>query len=131
MMAGGHPLHDEQRWPWLKAVAAEALRQIGEGALAVVVACSALKRRYRDLLRAELGPIFFIHLDGDPALLRARMEMRRHHFMPVSLLDSQRATLEPLAPDEDGVVLDIALSKEALVKAALAALHAQGESVAS
>jgi carbohydrate kinase (thermoresistant glucokinase family) len=103
-MASGVPLTDDDRIPWLKAVG-EALA--GTGPDGVVVACSALKRRYRDLIRSEAPGAFFAELDGTRELLAARMAARPGHFMPVSLLDSQLATLQPLEPDEDGVRLDV------------------------
>lgn len=122
LMASGRPLGDKERWPWLQAVAAETMKKRQEGAAGVVVACSALRRRYRDRLRKLLGPLFFIHLHGDPALVRTRMAERRGHFMPVSLLESQMATLEPLEADEAGVSLDIARPGDEMVNEALAIL---------
>ena len=126
MMAAGHPLGDAERWPWLKAVAEEVLRRVAAGAPAVVVACSALKRRYRDFLRAEIGAIFFIHLDGTPELLHRRMAARKGHFMPVSLLQSQIDALEPLGPDEEGMVVDISPPVDEMVRRALAVLDPTG-----
>jgi len=103
-MASGVPLTDEDREPWLHRVAAAA------GEQHVVIACSALRRRYRDLLRAESGrPVAFVHLDVAREALVARLGRRRGHFMPASLLDSQLATLEPLGEDEPGLVVDGAL----------------------
>jgi gluconokinase len=111
LMASGRPLTDADRWPWLDAVAtgAKAAGRTGP----VAIACSALKRRYRDHLRARLGDVALIHLAGDPALIRARIEARRDHFMPPSLLDSQLAELEPPAPDEAHLRIDAALAPEA------------------
>lgn len=90
-MASGIPLSDEDRWPWLDRIGAE-LAKAEQG---VVVSCSALKRIYRDRLRqAADAPLAFIFLDGSPAVLRDHMSRRTGHFMPVSMLDSQLATLE-------------------------------------
>jgi gluconokinase len=108
LMASGRPLTDADRWPWLDAVA-EGARAAGRTGL-VAIACSALKRRYRDRLRARLGDIALIHLTGDPALIRDRLEARRDHFMPPALLDSQLAELEPPMADEPCLKLDVALT---------------------
>jgi carbohydrate kinase (thermoresistant glucokinase family) len=100
-MAAGTPLTDEDRAPWLARVG-EALA----GAPGVVVACSALRRAYRDAIRAEAPDTVFVQLDVDTDELQARLRRRRHHYMPASLLPSQLATLEPLAADETGVIVD-------------------------
>ena len=100
-MAGGTPLTDTDRRPWLDRVGA-ALAERPR-----VVACSALKRRYRDRIRARAPDALFVHLDGPRDVIAERMAAREGHFMPVSLLDSQRATLEPPGPDERAVTLDI------------------------
>jgi carbohydrate kinase (thermoresistant glucokinase family) len=99
-MAAGIPLDDTDRWPWLAAVG-RALADSGPAGL--VVACSALKRVYRDAIRAEAPTVRFVELDNTPATLAARMAQRPGHFMPPSLLASQLALLEPLASDEPGV----------------------------
>jgi gluconokinase len=113
-MAAGHPLTDEDRWPWLDAIA----RWIGEHEESGgVVTCSALKRTYRDVLTAG-GPVFFVHLTGSREVIAARLNARKGHFMPPALLDSQIADLEPLDPDEPGIVLDIDTTPEALTEAA-------------
>jgi gluconokinase len=127
LMASGRPLTDDDRWPWLDAVA-EAAKAAGEAG-PVVIACSALKRRYRDRLRSRLGEIALVHLTGEPALIRSRLDARRDHFMPPSLLDSQLAALEPPAPDEAPLKVDVALASEAqvaLVQAFLAGHEAKG-----
>jgi carbohydrate kinase (thermoresistant glucokinase family) len=119
-MASGIPLTDEDREPWLRAVG----RALSDTALeGVVVACSALKRAYRDLIRSEAPDAVFAELDGDRDLLAARMAARPGHFMPVSLLDSQLATLEPLQDDEAGLRLDVGRPPEALAAAIAAALR--------
>ncbi|MGH1549069.1 gluconokinase [Leifsonia poae] len=103
-MASGIPLDDDDRAPWLRTIGDTLAGTSPEG---VVVACSALKRAYRDLIRAEAPNAVFAELDGDRELLAARMAARPGHFMPVSLLDSQLATLQPLQPDEAGMRLDV------------------------
>lgn len=121
-MAAGTPLVDEDRWPWLASVGA-AMKGETDGGRSVVVACSALRRVYRDALRdAAAGLVFFVHLHGTRELLAKRLGRREAHFMPPSLLDSQLATLEPLQSDESGVVVDIALTPEEAVAVAVAAL---------
>ncbi|WP_295120733.1 gluconokinase [uncultured Leifsonia sp.] len=112
-MAAGIPLTDADREPWLRAVG----RTLADGDdTGVVVACSALKRSYRDLIRAEAPGTVFAELDGPRELLQERM-IRPGHFMPASLLDSQLATLEPLQADEAGLRLDIAESPAELAAA--------------
>jgi carbohydrate kinase (thermoresistant glucokinase family) len=106
-MAAGTPLTDDDRWPWLAAVGG-ALAQAGAAGEGLVVACSALKRAYRDAILAEEPATVFLHLSGSREVLASRMEGRSDHFMPVTLLDSQLATLEPLHDDEPGVAVDIA-----------------------
>ena len=118
-MSSGVPLTDEDRAPWLEAIAAWIREHQETGG---VVTSSALKRRYRDVLRSG-GDVWFIHLDGDRETLAERMKTRKGHFMPVSLLDSQLADLEPLQPDEHGEVLDIRRSPEDLTQAALASFR--------
>ncbi|MCB1516184.1 MAG: gluconokinase [Hyphomicrobiaceae bacterium] len=99
-MANSIPLTDDDRWPWLAALATamhEASNETGKS----VSACSALKRTYRDYLRAHLdGPVLFVHLAGDKQTILDRMSHRHHEYMPSSLLDSQFTTLEPPAEDE-------------------------------
>ncbi len=97
-MRGGKPLDDTDRAPWLAAMAA-AIRDWNARGETVVLACSALKRRYRDVLRSG-GDVRFIHLAGDKAAIAARLATRTGHYMPPTLLDSQFATLEPPGDDE-------------------------------
>jgi len=119
-MAAGVPLTDDDRAPWLRIIG-ETLAATGpEG---VVVACSALKRSYRDLIRAEAPGTVFAELDGPRELLAARMAARPEHFMPVSLLDSQLATLEPLQEDEVGVRFDVGATPEELAATIAAAVR--------
>lgn len=103
-MAAGIPLDDEDREPWLRLIGEKMAGASGT----MVIGCSALKRAYRDIIRAAAPDTAFVHLHGARELLAARMAARPGHFMPVSLLDSQLATLEPLQEDERGRVFDIA-----------------------
>ncbi|WP_214467476.1 gluconokinase [Microbacterium flavescens] len=115
-MVAGIPLTDEDRMPWLRVVGEAIVAQAARGRLPVV-ACSALRRRYRDALRATAGELFFVQLDGSPELLSARIGARPDHFMPPALLRSQLETLEPLEPDEQGVVVSVDQSVEHIVAA--------------
>lgn len=105
-MATGTPLTDNDRWPWLAAIAAVIDGWRAKEASGVVT-CSALKRTYRDVLVGARADVRLVHLAGDRALIGARMAARIGHFMPPALLDSQFATLEPPGPDEDAIVVDI------------------------
>jgi fructuronate reductase len=104
--AAGQPLTDEDRWPWLDRIAEWLTARVAAGQSGVV-ACSALKRVYRDRLRGER--VVFVHLRGDHATVAARLDARTDHFMPATLLDSQFATLEPPTPDEQVIDVDITL----------------------
>ncbi len=112
-MAAGQPLDDEDRWPWLETIGAWLAAHEATGG---VMSCSALKRRYRDQLRHHAGRVDFLHLHGSPELIAHRQAARSGHFMPASLLTSQFATLEPLSPDEHGLVLDVDLPVDDLVQ---------------
>lgn len=103
-MAAGHPLTDDDRWPWLRRVGAK-LRQAEPGGL--VMACSALKRAYRDLLVGEAPRTQFVFLSGPRELLEQRLEHRHGHFMAPGMLDSQLDALEPLSKDEPGITVSI------------------------
>ncbi|GAA1988974.1 gluconokinase [Kitasatospora viridis] len=105
-MSAGIPLDDADRAPWLRAIAGW-LHERGRAGTGGVVTCSALKRGYRDLLRAGCADVRFLHLDGGHDLIAARIAARTGHFMPASLLDSQYALLEPLQADEPGAVLPV------------------------
>ncbi|WP_328783872.1 gluconokinase [Streptomyces canus] len=118
-MSAGTPLTDEDRWPWLDAIGSWAH---GRAELGGVVSCSALKRSYRDRLRAEAPGVVFVHLAGDRSLIEDRMSHRQGHFMPTALLDSQFATLQPLQEDEAGVVVDVSGSPEEIAGRAAKAL---------
>ncbi|BCW74367.1 gluconokinase, GntK/IdnK-type [Arthrobacter sp. NicSoilB11] len=120
-MAAGTPLTDEDRWPWLATVGSK-LAAAGDGGL--VLACSALRRSYRDAIREQAPDTVFLHLDGSKEVLKARTEGRTGHFMPPALLESQLATLEPLQEDERGVVVDIAAPVQDVVAEALKGIAA-------
>lgn len=111
-MAAGTPLTDDDRWPWLDAVGdrLQAARATG-----LVMACSALRRAYRDRIRSVAPDVVFVHLHGTRELLAARIAARTDHFMPSTLLESQLATLEPLEPDEAGLVMDVGMPVADLV----------------
>ncbi|MFE9403102.1 gluconokinase [Streptomyces sp. NPDC006530] len=119
-MSAGVPLDDDDRWPWLDAIGAWAHDRAGLGG---VVSSSALKRSYRDRLRAAAPGIVFLHLTGERALIERRMAERKGHFMPTALLDSQFATLQPLGPDEAGVAVDVSGTPEDIAERAAAALR--------
>jgi gluconokinase len=104
-MCSGQPLTDEDRWPWLRAIADWTRDRVAEGR-ATGVTCSALRRPYRDLLREGAADTCFVHMAGPPELILERMKNRKH-FMPPSMLDSQLATLEPFDDDERFVEVDI------------------------
>ncbi|MEU3499574.1 gluconokinase [Streptomyces hundungensis] len=119
-MSAGIPLDDADRWPWLDAIGAWAHGRAGLGG---VVSSSALKRSYRDRLRAAAPGVVFLHLTGERALIERRMAERKGHFMPAALLDSQFATLQPLGPDEAGVAVDVSGTPEDIAQRAAAALR--------
>ena len=113
LMAAGTPLTDEDRTGWLDDIASRfgAL----EADAGLIISCSALKRKYRDRLRAACPDLRFIHLHGDQALLEQRLQYRTGHYMPPSLLSSQLQTLEPPSSDEPAITLDIVLPTDQLV----------------
>jgi gluconokinase len=113
-MSAGFPLDDGDRAGWLQALAAE-IGQARARDAGLVLSCSALKRRYRDLLRQADPDLRFVHLQGPAVLIAERMGKRTEHYMPSSLLDSQLRDLEPLQNDEAGIGLDITLPPSALV----------------
>jgi gluconokinase len=121
-MAAGIALTDADRQGWLQAVA-QRLGDQPARTQGVVVACSALKRSYRDLLRAAAPAMRLVYLDGDAALIAQRLASRQGHYMPPSLLQSQLDTLQPPEADEYPLVLDIAQPPEALVARAAQALR--------
>lgn len=113
-MSAGVPLNDDDRADWLKALAHEITTAHARGS-GIVVSCSALKRRYRDVLRAAAPGVRFAHLRGARETIAGRMESRVGHYMPPALLDSQLRDLEPLQDGEAGLTLDITLEPAALV----------------
>ena len=126
-MASGTPLNDDDRWPWLDLVGAalngapnpidvfEPVKPTG-----TVVACSALKKSYRQRILAAAPGTIFIHLHGTPELLSSRMKSREGHFMKANMLASQLEILEPLEADEPGKVYDISLPVDEIVRRVLA-----------
>jgi gluconokinase len=113
-MSAGAPLTDEDRMPWLDRVSDELADRSASGA---VIACSALRRVYRDRIRARVPGVLFVHLHGSDELLAARATARTDHFMPPSLLQSQLDTLEVLTSDERGLTVDIAPSPNTIARA--------------
>jgi carbohydrate kinase (thermoresistant glucokinase family) len=122
-MAAGIALTDADRQGWLEALAAQ-LADARRAGRSVVLACSALKRRYRDVLRLGAPDLRVVHLAGDRAMLAVRLAARQGHYMPASLLDSQLATLETPDPDERAVTLDAGAPTDTLVQSALTQLQA-------
>jgi len=118
-MSSGVPLTDDDRVRWLRSLAMR-IREAREADTGLVMSCSALKRSYRDVLRAEAGELRFVFLQGTRALLAERLAERRGHFMPPSLLNSQFATLQEPSPDEEAWVCDIRESPQDLVAALVA-----------
>ncbi|MBI5129220.1 MAG: gluconokinase [Rhodopseudomonas palustris] len=115
-MSAGQPLTDDDRWPWLRAIAAEIDRIADDGRQAVF-GCSALKRAYRDVLVHGRADVRIVYLDGSRALIAERMAARKNHFMPPGLLDSQFATLQVPGPDERPFTVSIDAPVEAIVDA--------------
>lgn len=121
-MSAGLPLDDELRWPWLRLVGRALAAARGTG---LVVACSALRRSYRDVILAEAPGTRFVLLAAPRELLERRLAERMGHFMPPVLLASQLATLEPLQPDEPGVTVSVAGSPSQVVAEVRESLGAQ------
>src|SRR6202521_5410180 len=129
-MHNGIPLTDEDRWPWLGAIAAwidKARRSGGHG----VIACSALKRRYRDVLIGDRAEVRLVYLKGDETLIARRIATRHEHFMPRSLLHSQFDALEEPAPDENPIVVSIEPAPREIVTQVLSALKVVSSDVAA
>jgi carbohydrate kinase (thermoresistant glucokinase family) len=130
-MHAGIPLTDDDRWPWLKAIAA-AIDRKAEARAPVIIACSALRRAYRDILVHGRDDVRIVYLKGTQALIAARLSRRGNHFMPSSLLDSQFATLEEPAPEERVVKVSIDGTVEEIVAGIVARLDSTiGEAKAS
>jgi gluconokinase len=113
-MSAGHPLTDEDRWPWLQAIADE-IDKVCAGGKPAVIACSALKRAYRDILVHGRNDVRIIYLDGTEQLIASRLASRKGHFMPPGLLASQFKTLEPPVAGENPVTVSIDASVDAIV----------------
>ena len=113
-MSAGQPLTDEDRWPWLRAIA-EDIGRVCEAGQRVVIACSALKRVYRDILVHERNDVRIIYLNGTQQLIADRLAARKGHFMPPGLLTSQFKTLEPPGASENPVTVSIDASVDAIV----------------
>ncbi|WKN49327.1 gluconokinase [Nocardioides sp. Arc9.136] len=112
-MSRGEALDDSDRWPWLEVIG-DWLADHPDGG---VMSCSALRRKYRDQLRHHAPATTFVLLEGAREVIERRQASRPGHFMPASLLTSQYATLEPLEPDEDGIVIDVDQGVDAIVQA--------------
>ena len=122
-MSAGIPLTDDDRWPWLDIIGGLIGDSVARGER-VIVSCSALKKIYRDRLRAAAGGrLAFVYLEGSRAVFEKRMQARAGHFMPASLLDSQFATLEPPTGEPDVVTVDVDLTIDAIVAKALTGLQ--------
>lgn len=111
-MSAGHPLDDDDRYPWLESIG-EWLAQHSDGG---VMSCSALKRKYRDQLRRHCPDIEFLHLAGTMETIGRRQASRPGHFMPANLLESQFRTLEPLESDERGIAIDVDQSIDSIIE---------------
>ena len=123
-MSKGIPLTDEDRWPWLEKIGQEIAASLAKGK-GIAVSCSALKRIYRERLRAAAGGhLYFVYLDGSKELLTRRMGERKGHFMPASLLESQLQTLEVPTGEPGVVTVDIDDTIDGIVDAALKGLEA-------
>jgi len=124
-MHSGIPLTDDDRWAWLRAIAAwiDEARAAGRHG---IVACSALKRSYRDLLIGERSDVRLVYLKGDESLIAGRIATRPEHFMPASLLHSQFMTLEEPGADENPIVVAIDLPPHEITERIVAALETEG-----
>jgi gluconokinase len=121
-MSAGHPLTDEDRWPWLQAIADEIDRTCKQSERAVI-ACSALKRAYRDVLVHGRSDVRIVFLNGTQELIAGRLAARKGHFMPPGLLTSQFKTLEPPQPTERPITVSIDAPVEAIVDAIIRQLN--------
>ncbi|MBR0650589.1 gluconokinase [Roseomonas terrae] len=125
-MSAGTPLTDDDRWPWLRAIAARI--DVARGTVApVVIGCSALKRAYRDVLRDGHGDVRFLHLAGSMDLITARQAARVGHFMPASLVASQFATLEPTTGEPDIVEIGVEHDPATIAREAIATFRQRGD----
>lgn len=117
-MAAGQPLDDADRAPWLSQLRGW-LAEHPDGA---VLACSALKRRYRDVLRTGVPGLWLLHLAGDPETVTARIAHRQQHYLPESLVASQYQALEPLEPDERGITVNLTDGPAHIIEQCVAAI---------
>lgn len=124
-MTGGTPLDDADRWPWLRAIAAE-IDRARDGGVAMVVACSALKRAYRDVLIGHRTDVRLAYLRGARAVIEQRIGGRRGHFMPPTLVPSQFAALEEPLPAENPIVVDVTGAPDLLAAEIVAKLRSGG-----
>ena len=124
-MAAGVPLTDEDRQGWLQAIGTELAQAAAQGQ-GLIATCSALKRRYRDLLRACEPALRFVHLHGSHEVLAERLAARKGHYMPASLLQSQLGALEPPGADEAALTLPVGDAPVQIVEGVVQWLHAQG-----
>jgi gluconokinase len=116
-MTAGHPLDDDDRYPWLESIGEWlAAREAGG-----VMSCSALKRKYRDQMRRHRADVEFLHLAGTLEVIGRRQASRPGHFMPAALLASQFSTLEPLEPDERGIAIDVGQDIDSIIEDFIAA----------
>ncbi|WP_315811643.1 gluconokinase [Bradyrhizobium sp. SZCCHNR2028] len=122
-MSAGHPLTDEDRWPWLQAIAAEIARCRTAGQH-IIIACSALKKAYRDILVGDRNDVRMVYLQGSQELIGERMSHREGHFMPPGLLASQFATLEPPGAAEHPIAVSVDAPVAAIVDDIMQQLHA-------
>lgn len=122
LMAAGQPLGDDDRWPWLNVVG-QRLEDNRAQDRGIVMACSALKRSYREALREHVSDAFFVFLDGPMPIVHKRINDRKHEFMPPTLLASQYLSLEPLQDDEYGIRVDILQPPAHLVASITEALY--------
>jgi gluconokinase len=129
-MSRGTPLDDEDRWPWLHAIAAWIDERLAQGEPGIVT-CSALKRAYRDILLGGRERVRLVFLKGEKPLIAARMATRRDHFMPLALLDSQFAALEEPTAEENPLVVSNAATPEAIVAEIVARLGLEADSSAA
>jgi len=129
-MHNGIPLTDDDRWPWLGAIAdwIDRTRRMGEHG---VIACSALKRRYRDVLIGERREVRLVYLKGEEALIARRIATRHEHFMPRSLLHSQFEALEEPGPDENAVTVSIESAPREIVGRILSSLNLSTDAAAA
>lgn len=124
-MTAGHPLDDDDRYPWLESIGGWLAEHHDGG----VMSCSALRRRYRDQLRRHCRDVEFLHLAGTVETIGRRQASRPGHFMPATLLASQFQTLEPLEPDEAGVVIDVDQSIDSIVESYVHTTDSRGVSM--